>query len=234
MRKVKNNSREKSTIRKLLGHFSSKKRTLLLVIVCTAMWGLVWSITPYITGLAFDVIYYSLENHEMANPKIFFYLLLLTIIALSGFLAQGLAFFFVGNLHQDIFKKLREEVFDSLQRQSHKYFGEHSTGRIKIKTEVLEDSVIVSIKDNGIGFTEDEKQKIFQQFGKIERYGQGLDLDIGGTGLGLYISKQIIESHGGKIWMDSEGKNKGSIFFFSLPYHKNKRISSLKLNYSVY
>lgn len=58
------------------------------------------------------------------------YLILLIFIALSGFLAQGLAFYFVGNLHQDIFKTLREEVFDSLQRQSHKYFGEHSTGEI--------------------------------------------------------------------------------------------------------
>ncbi|MHA2390439.1 MAG: ABC transporter ATP-binding protein [Promethearchaeota archaeon] len=130
MRKVKNKIGEKSTIRKLLGHFSSNKRTLILTIACTAMWGLVWSITPYITGLAFDVIYESLENLELFNMRVLLYLILLIFIALSGFLAQGLAFFFVGNLHQGIFKKLREEVFDSLQRQSHKYFGEHSTGEI--------------------------------------------------------------------------------------------------------
>jgi len=93
-------------------------------------------------------------------------------------------------------------------------------GWIDIKTEILEDFVIVSIKDNGIGFTEEEKRIIFHQFGKIERYGQGLDLGIDGTGLGLYISKKIVESHGGKIWMESEGKNKGSTFFFSLPLSK--------------
>jgi len=90
-------------------------------------------------------------------------------------------------------------------------------GCIDIKTETLEDFVVVSIRDNGIGFTEEEKDRIFQQFGKIKRSGQGLDLENDGTGLGLYISKKIVESHGGKIWMESEGKNKGSTFYFSLP-----------------
>ncbi len=93
-------------------------------------------------------------------------------------------------------------------------------GWIDIKTEILEDFVIISIKDNGIGFIEEEKKVIFHQFGKTERYGQGLDLGIGRTGLGLYISKKIIESHKGEIWMESEGKNKGSTFFFSLPLSK--------------
>ena len=90
-------------------------------------------------------------------------------------------------------------------------------GKIEIKTELKKDFVVVSIRDNGIGFTEEEKTRIFQQFGKIERYGQGLDLGIDGTGLGLYISKRIVESHGGKIWMESKGKNKGASFYFTLP-----------------
>ena len=95
-------------------------------------------------------------------------------------------------------------------------------GWINIKTELTDDLVIVSIEDNGIGFTEEEKSKIFQQFGKIERYGQGFDLGIDGTGLGLYISKRIVESHGGKIWMESEGNDKGSTFYFSLPLIRDK------------
>ncbi len=90
-------------------------------------------------------------------------------------------------------------------------------GKIEINTELKEDRVVISIKDNGIGFTENQKKKIFFQFGKIERYGQGLDLGIDGTGSGLYISKKIVESHGGKIWMESEGKNQGSTFYFTLP-----------------
>ncbi|MFX1275932.1 MAG: PAS domain S-box protein [Promethearchaeota archaeon] len=92
---------------------------------------------------------------------------------------------------------------------------------ITIQTEIKDHFYIVSVKDNGIGFTEDEKEKIFTQFGKVERYGQGYDLEIEGTGLGLYISKKIIELHGGEIWMESEGRNKGSTFYFSLPVIKS-------------
>ncbi|MHA2088752.1 MAG: ATP-binding protein, partial [Promethearchaeota archaeon] len=59
-----------------------------------------------------------------------------------------------------------------------------------------------------------------QKFGKIERYGKGLDVISEGSGLGLYISKNIIELHGGNIWVESEGRNKGSTFKFSLPIIK--------------
>jgi len=58
---------------------------------------------------------------------------------------------------------------------------------------------------------------LFSQFGKIERYGQGYDIITEGSGLGLHIAKKIIDLHGGEIWVNSEGKNKGSTFYFSLP-----------------
>jgi signal transduction histidine kinase len=91
-------------------------------------------------------------------------------------------------------------------------------GKILISSEILEEYFLISIQDNGIGFTEEEKSQIFKRFGKIERYGQGWDVGIEGSGLGLYISKKIIELHGGKIWLVSKGRNKGSIFNFTLPY----------------
>ncbi len=95
------------------------------------------------------------------------------------------------------------------------------TGVIEIKSEINNDFIVISIKDSGIGLTEEEKGGLFKQFGKIERYGQGMDIIPEGSGLGLYISKKIIELHGGEIWVESEGRNKGSTFYFTLPLYKN-------------
>ena len=92
-------------------------------------------------------------------------------------------------------------------------------GKIRVQSEINEkDNIyIIAVEDNGIGLTEKEKDLIFKPFGKIERYGKGWDVDIEGSGLGLYISKKIIKLHGGKIWVESEGRDKGCIFYFSLP-----------------
>ena len=94
-------------------------------------------------------------------------------------------------------------------------------GEIKIQSEINDDFIVVAVEDNGIGLTEEEKKKIFKQFGKIERYGQGWDIGIEGTGMGLYTSKKIVELHGGKIWVESGGRNMGAKFCFSLPFSKN-------------
>jgi signal transduction histidine kinase len=90
-------------------------------------------------------------------------------------------------------------------------------GEITIFTEQKDNSIVVSVKDSGVGITEEEKKKLFKKFGKIERYGQSWDINIEGTGLGLYIAKKIVRLHGGNIWVQSEGRNKGSTFSFSIP-----------------
>ena len=90
-------------------------------------------------------------------------------------------------------------------------------GLIEIRSQVKGDFIIISIKDNGIGFAREDLRKLFKRFGKIERFGQGYDVVTQGSGLGLYISKKIIELHGGDVWAESEGRNNGSTFYFSLP-----------------
>ena len=75
-----------------------------------------------------------------------------------------------------------------------------------------------TIKDTGIGLTREEMDRLFTRFGKIERYGEGLEyIDIQGSGLGLYISKEILDLHGGQIWADSAGRDKGCTFTIKLP-----------------
>lgn len=112
-------------------------------------------------------------------------------------------------------KEKMYEVVSNLLTNAIKYTP--PGGEITIKSEIKEKFYVICIEDKGIGFTKEEKSKLFKQFGKIERYGEGWDIDIKGSGLGLYISKKIVELHGGKIWAESEGKDKGSRFYFSLP-----------------
>ncbi|TFF97245.1 MAG: PAS domain S-box protein [Promethearchaeota archaeon] len=91
-------------------------------------------------------------------------------------------------------------------------------GEITITVKENNSHIEISIHDTGIGITKKEKERLFTQFGKIERYEEGLEeINIQGAGLGLYICKNITEMHGGKIWVESEGRNKGSTFTFSLP-----------------
>jgi len=77
--------------------------------------------------------------------------------------------------------------------------------------------VDIKIKDTGIGFTKEEKEKLFNKFGKIERFGKGFDVDIEGPGLGLYIANEFVKLHKGEILLHSEGRHRGSNFIIRLP-----------------
>ncbi|NVM18311.1 MAG: PAS domain S-box protein [Candidatus Lokiarchaeota archaeon] len=91
-------------------------------------------------------------------------------------------------------------------------------GDIEVNLRKKENMAEFSIKDTGIGISQEEMDMLFTRFGKLERYGEGYEyIDIQGTGLGLYISKEIVDSHKGEIKAESAGRNKGSIFIVKLP-----------------
>ena len=73
----------------------------------------------------------------------------------------------------------------------------------------------ISVADNGQGIASDDLAKLFQRFGMVGN-GYLRKSSSQGTGLGLYISKSIVELNGGRIWAESEGEGKGSKFSFTL------------------
>jgi len=88
-----------------------------------------------------------------------------------------------------------------------------------ININVLEDNqyFLFKIKDNGKGLTLKEIEKLFGKFVTIGQAADSYSAFEQGSGLGLYISKGMIEVHGGKIWVESEGRDKGAEIGFTLP-----------------
>jgi signal transduction histidine kinase len=78
------------------------------------------------------------------------------------------------------------------------------------------------VKDTGMGILEHQKPRLFTKFFRGENAAK---MDTQGTGLGLFMAKNIIKAHGGKIWFESKW-GEGSTFYFSLPLGKNLKISS--------
>ncbi len=136
------------------------------------------------------------------------------------------------DIDEDLYGEfVKEEIYEVISNLlSNAINNTPKGGKIKIKSEIKDSTIIVSIQDNGVGITVDEKDRLFKKFGKIERYGKKLDVLIDGTGLGLYVSKKILKLHGGNIWVESEGRDKGSTFYFSLPYKSIEKQQNLLIS----
>lgn len=86
--------------------------------------------------------------------------------------------------------------------------------RVVVRGQVVGEEVHFQILDTGIGISLEHHPHIFTRFYRVEK---SRSRSSGGSGIGLTIAKHFIEAHGGRIWMESEGKGKGSTFTFSLP-----------------
>jgi len=89
----------------------------------------------------------------------------------------------------------------------------HEGGSVEVRASVKGSAVQVAIKDQGIGIEPKDQQKVFDRFRQV---GDTLTEKPNGTGLGLPICKNIIERHGGSIWVESQ-LEEGSVFHFTLP-----------------
>jgi len=87
---------------------------------------------------------------------------------------------------------------------------------VTLEEDQTKNEVVFSVQDNGIGIPDDQKSRIFTKFFRAEN---AVHAETVGSGLGLFINKNIIESHGGRIWFESEN-DKGTVFSFALPLGK--------------
>ncbi|MEI6040091.1 MAG: ATP-binding protein [Candidatus Berkelbacteria bacterium] len=90
----------------------------------------------------------------------------------------------------------------------------HAVGDEHMKQIVGDQQYLIRVKDQGVGIPKEELTKLFKKFHRVGNYSTQ---ESQGTGLGLYITRALVELHHGRIWPDSEGMGKGSTFTFSLP-----------------
>jgi signal transduction histidine kinase len=106
-----------------------------------------------------------------------------------------------------------EQVLTNLVSNAVKFSREG--GKIVVKVEDEGDDLLVQVRDGGIGIPAEAIPRVFERFYRVSG---SMTPSPGGTGLGLYIAKQIVEGHGGRIWAESE-PGRGSTFGFTLPLH---------------
>lgn len=118
------------------------------------------------------------------------------------------------DLHIFADRNALHDIFINLLSNAFKFTADG--GQISILAGQRNHSVLVEIKDTGMGIPEDKLQMIFDEFYQVEGGKHG------GTGLGLAIAKRLIEEQGGNIWVESQ-VGKGSTFYFTLPFSKENQ-----------
>jgi two-component system, NtrC family, sensor histidine kinase KinB len=93
-----------------------------------------------------------------------------------------------------------------------------ANGTITVGCQMYNDrELVVSVQDTGMGIAKNELAKVFDKFYQT---GERVATDVSGTGIGLSIAKEIVELHGGKIWVESDS-GQGAKFIFTIPINKN-------------
>ncbi|MCP4658295.1 MAG: hypothetical protein GY856_23015 [bacterium] len=102
------------------------------------------------------------------------------------------------------------ELVQNLLDNAVKYMGAEPAPRVEVGTRRDGGETVFYVRDNGVGIDPRHHEKIFGLF-------QRLDAETAGTGIGLALVKRIVEVHGGRIWVESEGPGRGATFCFTLP-----------------
>ena len=118
------------------------------------------------------------------------------------------------------------QVLRNLINNAMKFSDQNSKVVVDVKAQNKE--ILFKVKDTGIGILAKDQRRLFEPFYQVE---QSLQRKYSGTGLGLSICKGIVESQGGKIWLDSIF-GKGTTFYFTVPFKPVEKTKSINLLFS--
>ncbi len=102
------------------------------------------------------------------------------------------------------------QVFQNLIQNGIKFTGNQDDPQVEISARQQDEEWVISVRDNGAGIKPAYHEKIFGLFDQLEPGQEG-------TGIGLALVHRIVEVHGGRVWVESDGKGNGSLFSFTLP-----------------
>ncbi len=102
------------------------------------------------------------------------------------------------------------QVFQNLVDNAVKFMGDQPAPRIEITAQLSCEEIQIGVRDNGIGIDPQDSDRLFDVFEKLDRNTEG-------AGMGLALAKRIIEVHGGRVWVESDGPGRGSCFWVALP-----------------
>ncbi len=157
-----------------------------------------------------DLRYEEIDMTQLAND----------VVATAAPLAQEKKLF----LHLDIDEHVRPVMADRtrLRQVMWNIVGNAikftEKGSVTVSVQAQPNYVLCSVRDTGIGIKEENVDAVFEQFRQIDG---GLNRTAGGTGLGMPITKKLVELHGGDIWLESV-YGQGSTFLFTIPYEPPK------------
>ena len=101
------------------------------------------------------------------------------------------------------------EAFQNLLDNAGKFMGDQASPHIEVGVQLGGEMVVLFVRDNGIGIDPRHQSRLFGLFEKLDPHTDG-------TGMGLALVRRVVEVHGGKIWVQSDGLGKGATFFFTL------------------
>jgi signal transduction histidine kinase len=101
------------------------------------------------------------------------------------------------------------EVLENLLGNAVKFLGDEPHPSVRVGWRAHAARPVFYVRDNGVGIAPEQRERVFGLFEKLDPHSPG-------TGIGLAIVKRIVEVHGGRIWVESEGRGTGCTFCFTL------------------